>query len=213
MKNHNSFTTPLVLAAAMTSLAATSAEAANVVVPNASFEDPDITGQTTGIPTGWSRDGANGGMADRVQSTDGDQHIWANGPGAAGPVTFYITLAEPITVGTTYTLTVDVFQTDNFTGSEATISLYGSDAGFGTALVENAGIAPPQNGTLFDQTVMFTATAGQATGQTLGIALTGSGGTQVRFDNVRLDATAVPEPGAMALLGLGGLGFLTRRRR
>ena len=155
MQTHNHLTTPLALAAAMTALAltATPAHAASVVVPNFSFENPDIASQTTDIPTGWSRDGANGGMADRVESTLGDQHIWANGPGAAGPTTFYITLAEPITVGTTYTLTVDVFQTDNFTGSEATISLYGSDAGFGTALAENAGIAPPQNGTLFDQTV------------------------------------------------------------
>ena len=202
-----------ILATAMAAaiLAAPTAQAASVVVPNASFEDADISSQVVAVPTGWSRDGANGGMADRVQSTLGDQHIWANGSGAGGPTTFYITLTEAITAGTTYTLTVDVFQTDNFTGSQASIWLFGSDAGFGTALAETTGIAPPQNGTLFDQTVMFTATAGQATGQTIGIALGATTGTQVRFDNVRLDA--IPEPSSFALLGLGGLALVLRRRR
>lgn len=86
-----------------------------------------------------------------------------------------------------------MFQTDGFTDSEATIRLFGSDSGFETELAEVAGITPPQNGTLLNQTVMFTASAGDATGQTLGIALVGSGGTQVRFDNIRLTATA-PAP-------------------
>ncbi|MDG1069972.1 MAG: Ig-like domain-containing protein [Akkermansiaceae bacterium] len=163
-----------------------------ITVSNFSFEEADIGGQQVQVPTGWSRDGANGGMADRAESTEDDQHIWANGPSAGGPTTFHITLGEEITEGVSYTLTVDVFQTDNFTGSEATIRLFGSDAGFATALAEVAGIAPPQNGTLFNQTVMFTASAGEATGQTLGIALVGSGGIQARFDNVRLTASAPP---------------------
>lgn len=163
-----------------------------ITVSNFSFEEADIGGQQVQVPTGWSRDGANGGMADRAESTEDDQHIWANGPSAGGPTTFHITLGEEITEGVSYTLTVDVFQTDNFTGSEATIRLFGSDAGFATALAEVAGIAPPQNGTLFNQTVMFTASAGEATGQTLGIPLVGSGGIQARFDNVRLTASAPP---------------------
>ncbi|MGB1130707.1 MAG: Ig-like domain-containing protein, partial [Haloferula sp.] len=177
-----------------------------VTVPNFSFEEADIGGQTTGIPTGWSRDGPSGGMADRAQSTEGDQHIWANGPSANGPTTFHITLNETIAEGATYTLTVDVFQTDNFTGSQADIQLFGSDDGFETPLAEVTGVAPPQNGTLFDQSVMFTASAAEATGQTLGIALVGSAGTQVRFDNVRLTAS-VPPPSNNFASWIGGFGL------
>ncbi|MCH1508704.1 MAG: hypothetical protein L7T84_05835, partial [Akkermansiaceae bacterium] len=43
-------------------------------------------------------------------------------------------------------------------------------------------------GWLTDQTVSFTATAAQATGQTLGIYLEVTSGTQVEWDNVRLNA-------------------------
>ncbi len=38
-------------------------------------------------------------------------------------------------------------------------------------------------------------------------------GSRARFMGVILDGTVVPEPSAIALLGLGGLGFLLRRRR
>ncbi|MDE0597299.1 MAG: PEP-CTERM sorting domain-containing protein [Roseibacillus sp.] len=38
-------------------------------------------------------------------------------------------------------------------------------------------------------------------------------GSRARFMGVILDGTAIPEPSAIALLGLGGLGFLLRRRR
>lgn len=73
-------------------------------------------------------------------------------------------------------------------------------------MAEVAGITPPQNGTLLNQTVMFTASAGDATGQTLGIALVGSGGTQVRFDNVRLTVTA-PAPSNTFANWIDGLGL------
>jgi hypothetical protein len=52
-----------------------------------------------------------------------------------------------------------------------------------------------------DSKICFVAQAGGGTGQT----------TNFYFDNVRLDV--VPEPGSLALLGLGGLTLVVRRRR
>ena len=51
-------------------------------------------------------------------------------------------------------------------------------------------------------------------GNSVANTLIGGGGTQVRFDNVRLDATAaaIPEPSAVALFAIGGLALLRRRR-
>ena len=202
----------------MSMFAVNSANAAEIFTDG--FEDPDIAGQpSTATPTGWSESGAANasGMADRPESTEGDQHVWLNGPSASGPTTFFITLGEVVTAGTKYDLTVDVGQTDNFTGSTGTIRLYGSDAGFGTALAELSGIAPPQNGFLNDVLLSYTATPADATGQTLGIALIGSGGIQVRYDDLRLSATAAsssaPEPSTLILAALGFVGLMASRRR
>jgi hypothetical protein len=71
----------------------------------------------------------------------------------------------------------------------------------------------PNNGWV-TSTVNYTALAGNAhLGQALTIRLT-SNGTQVNFDNVRLDVSPVPEPETYALMlaGLGLVGFAARRR-
>ncbi len=44
------------------------------------------------------------------------------------------------------------------------------------------------------------------------IELVSNGGVQTLWDNARLDAVTIPEPSAAALLGLGGLALLRRRR-
>ena len=49
----------------------------------------------------------------------------------------------------------------------------------------------------------------------IGFADSGAGGTggNMYFDNAGLSFTAVPEPAAVALLGIGAMGLLLYRRR
>ena len=229
MKMKNKKRTSMTLAATVAASLALSASSNAVVIMNPSFEVDDVAngGFTNGLATGWDTAGNVTGTQDFVSgtaptATDGEQH---------GVVSFQVFNALPtslsqltphtINAGDTITLTVDVGQVGAFSGSEATISLYGSTLGLGTALSNTngtalqAGIAPASGAYLLNQTVTYTALASgdPFAGQQIGILFLNSVGTQTLFDNVRLDIVAVPEPGSLALLSLGGLALLRRRRK
>ena len=157
-----------------------------IAVANGSFEtagtDPDwVPGWTASSNAFRTRTSAPG----NVTPTDGNRQAWMNNGTHA-----YQDTGEPIVSGTTYTLTVDLgADQDNFLDTETVIiRLYGSDLGPGTALAEITPEGPISSGWLTGQTVEFTATGAQATGQTLGIYLEVTSGTQVEWDNVRLSA-------------------------
>ena len=157
-----------------------------IAVANGSFEtagsNPEwVPGWTASSSAFRTRTSAPG----NVNPTDGGRQAWMNN-GTHG----YQDTGEPIVSGKTYTLTVDLgADQDNFLDIETVIiRLYGSDLGTGTALAEITPEGPSASGWLTDQTVSFTATAAQATGQTLGIYLEVTSGTQVEWDNVRLNA-------------------------
>lgn len=90
-------------------------------------------------------------------------------------------LEETIVAGRTYVLTVDV----GLASSGATFGLFGSDAGPDMPLAE-AIVSRESESWLRDQTVTYTATAADATGQKLGIVLKRSAGEWAAFDRVRL---------------------------
>ena len=202
----------------------TQASAAPITITNPSFEDDDVAdGQfTNGLAAGWDTVGTVTGTQDfstgqlPPAATDGEQHAAVSWPDKNGSISQLT--SHTIAAGETYTLLVDVGEVNNFSGSQATIRLFGSTAGIGTALSNANGtavlaIVPGSGSYALDQTVTYTALASgdPFEGQDLGVGLFVTSGIQVLFDNVRLDV--VPEPTSLALLGLGGLCVWRRRRR
>jgi PEP-CTERM motif len=187
-------------------LASASSQAA--VVLNPSFEADTLTpGGFSGSISNWTVSGGPGGTqrfsTQTALPTDGVNHAYANSGTTLSQLT-----SETIVGGQTYTLTVDVGRESTFVGSLATLRLYGLTSGPGVAIAELTGLAPGLT-YLTNQTVTYTAPVGGAfDGQVVGIALIGSGGVQVIFDNVRF----VPEPSSFLLGGLGALALLRRRR-
>jgi PEP-CTERM motif len=192
--------------------ASATSHAATVINP--SFETDNVPdGGFFGSATGWTIPVGPAGSQDfstqTPAATDGLQHGYANGGASLNQLT-----TETIIGGQTYTLTVDVGRESTVGSGLATLRLYGSTLGAGTAIAELTGIASVQGAYLLNQTFTYTAPAGGGAfnGQFVGISLIGQSGVQVLFDNVRFDVGAVPEPSSLLLGGLGALALLRRRR-
>jgi len=191
--------TVTVAAMCVAAFAMSSALADPVTVTNPSFEDDGLIFWTT--PSGWTsvntdlgaRDAANGGAV----PTDGTFELFMNGGN-----TIYQDTGVVIVEGTTYTLTVDVTVAPPFDGSTGTLRLYGSTLGFGTAIggAETSKVTAQSVWTT--ETASFIATATEA-GQTLGIALSTTAGTQAEWDYVRVDAVAAAPPATPGTLIYG----------
>lgn len=216
------------IAAASAALILTAGTASAALI-NGDFQTDDVTGLLTPlVPSGWSSDYTtestlnhygvrdNGPLADATR----DQFFFLNPDelrfGAAITNELYQDTGIVILEGFTYTLKVDIGEQNNLAlGEDARIKLYGS-SNRSVAFAELDNIDPGPNGsdTWATFQTSFTATAGQA-GQTLGVALgiasnSAQNSVNINYDNVTI--TAVPEPGSLALLGLGGL-LIARRRR
>ena len=202
MKNNQTLLLVATLCAGL--LAAAGANATQVSVNNYSFES-DVLADGFNIVgvTGWSGGGVfNPSIASFTSVPDGVNTLWINSGSAAQ------TLSTVLTANMAYTLMVDVgdrIDWDTFPGYSVALLA-------GSTILASESSLMPNNGFL-TSTVNYTALAGNPfLGTALTILLT-TNGTQVNFDNVRLDASPVPIPAAAWLLGSGLLGLVGVARR
>ena len=189
------------------------ASAATVAMTNHSFEDPG-TGKTSDLATvtGWDATGTGALGVEPVGSagsyapaaTDGTYYLYAGDDAWATQTTGHV-----IAAGETFTLTVDMSSTWNST--QGTIQLYYDDGGTFTPVA--ATVQAFSGSTAGPSSVILSFAADDVAasyGKNIGVKL-GTIDGWTGFDNVRLDV--VPEPSSTALLGLGGLALILRRKK
>ena len=202
-------------------LLGTSVWAVPIAVTNHSFEAPDVSsgGNTwSDVNLNWGDDaGASGDEFTEMIAgfaADGLQHT-----GVQAMSSLMQDLGDTYAARTRYTLSVGVGNRANFTsaGNQTIVRL--ADATDGSILAESifdASLIPV--GAFEDRSLSYiTGAAGGSIGNAIRIELAVGDAAfgRAHFDNVRLDATVIPEPGAIVLLGLGLLGVAARtwRRR
>lgn len=221
----------------------TAAKAAPVPVRSHSFEEPfkDDTGSFAvyyaKAPEGWSKVSGAGTFgvvnpADRNMYTNSDDS-GANGgtlPNMDGVQVGFITgkQADPTVIeqnlfmyqvedNTTYTATIAV-------GERSPGGWNNGSHAYELSLVTDSGVVSSvtgksedfDRGTFNDVSTSFDNVGSTHSGSPLTIRYTILGdanGGNADFDNVRVDASVIPEPATLALFGLGGLLVLLRRRR
>lgn len=230
-KTSQSLAVATVALASFTALVLTAAysNAATITIGNHSFEDATNTswqsssnGSTPANPVTTS-----GVIASTIHDTppDGTDRIHHSNGQSGHDI--YQVLGTTVAANTIYTMTVDIGdRTDLGPGSPVlrlgTVSAtptatddYGLNLLTGTIVANTI----PLNGAGASdgwETWITTFTTGASPtgfGDALRVELENVGGAQALFDNVRLDASPIPEPSAAVLLGLGGLAFVLRRRR
>ncbi len=207
-----------------------SAHATAIVIPNFSFETPDggvdlvtATASFQSNPNAsWLRSG-NWGVQDWVNAqfagSTGDASVLpgtADGYQAAF-MSSGATIFQDLGVllpNTEYTFTVAVGnRLDRADSNLVTLSLINGNNLSGNVLVTGASTTSPADGTFEDFSVSFTSAA-DVTGNLVIAINSHTASSQLVIDNVRLDASAIPEPSAFAALaGIVGLGFAASRRR
>ena len=195
-------------------LTASSASAALVSLTNPSFENPSPpfvsscgTGCTfnVGSFTGWTVSGSGGQFQPSSalfnSLPNGSVLAYSNG----GTITQNVGTIS--SAGIVYTLMVDIGLRNDLSGNVGSIQLL-----IGGTPINGTGAAPT-SGNFSTFTASYTTSAANV-GQNIAIQLSSSG-AQGDFDNVRLDATAAPEPATVSLMlfGLAGFGVAARLRR
>jgi hapalindole H/12-epi-hapalindole U/12-epi-fischerindole U synthase len=219
----------------------TTAQAALLLINNPSFETPvtanaTFTGAQATGPSGWTvyNTGATNNLryfgvwnpATTNSFISGAPHganvgvVFLENTTNIAEAGLQQVLSSTLQLSTQYTLTVEV---GNFSDFDITpfdftgfpgyrIDLYAGS----TLLASDNNTLSPGEGVFATSTFTYTTGASHANvGQALGIRLVNlnGAGTEVNFDNVRLDATAVPEPSTSVLGGILMIWALFKRHR
>jgi MYXO-CTERM domain-containing protein len=185
------------------------ADAGSIFVENASFEALDLDDGTfvRGAPEGWTLIEGRFGTFDPLAISfpsvpDGENTAYGNG-GTIAQI-----LAAVLEANTVYTLEVAIGNRPEAPFPGFAVQLWAGDS----LLAEDvSSFVPPGQGFRTSLVNYVALPDNTAAGQLLEIRLV-SLGRQVNFDDVTLDGSPLPAPGALALLGLAGLGCRRRRR-
>ena len=196
-------TKPTLAAIAGLALAASSAFAGNIDIDNNDFED-DFGGDWASFP-GWN-EGANS----YIETSGGSKILYL---GATGKVDQ--DLSHTWSSGETFSLSLTGHEPDWAAAGTNSFSVQLREAD-GTLLWDSGSQSVDDFATanLFEWTTIFASTdfVGGTAGQQLNIQLQGTVASSF-LDDVSLSVDTVPEPTTTALLGLGGLALILRRRK
>ena len=215
--------------------------AASVAINNSSFENPTtaagtFTGGQASGPAGWTvyNSGATNNMRFFGVWNPATTNSFVSGaPDGANVGVVFLenttniaeaglqqSLADTLQLSTQYTLTVDVgnfsdvdggsFDFTGFPGYR--VELFAGS----TLLASDINTLSPGEGIFETSVVSFSTGSSHANaGEALAIRLVNlnGAGTEVNFDDVRLDATAVPEPSALLLGAVGMICVMFKRHR
>jgi hypothetical protein len=206
----------LIATATMVLLGATVVSAGPILITNSGFEADSLANGafTSGTITGWVCVSGTCGVYNPTTAQftpDNPLAAPAGGVNVAYSNGGAITQLTGATVqaGATYTLTAAVGQRLDTAFPGYVVELF---TPLGTLASSNS--PTPASGFFLNSTAVYTApTSGAQIGQAISVRLS-SVGVQTVFDNVSLDASAVPEPGtlSMLLIGFGAVAAGIRRK-
>jgi hypothetical protein len=214
--------------------------AAPIAVVNHSFEDAGLAagGWTDATPSGWQESvpGSNGSFSEAITgfAADGTQHQGINGlqttinggilPAGSFEYSVWQDLGVPLQPNTEYTLTVAIGNRNASFTIPDSVSVFALQAGGADVLSDTFDASTIPESTFVDQSLTYVTNSSPPAGN-LGIRLANldlglvAGGAAINarshFDNIRLDAVAIPEPTGLALVAIafGFIGCIRRRVR